>query len=139
MAAAAFTATGVSLRLTYDIEAAIGDRLAVMKGTAERQVKPPTGANVIPVGVMAGPGDPAEPKEARQEVVVFGDAVVTVGAAVTRGQRLKIAGTTGKVTPIGAEGAGAAVEVIGVALDSAAADGDLIGMFVNPYHTQAEA
>lgn len=102
------------------------DAVVVLDSVAK--VLLPGGANVAKFGGVAG------------HVAAIGEAVrlriagvvdVVAGAAVVPGDWLVIAGTTGKVTPAGTT-AGTVYNIIGVALEAAAADGDIIEMLIAP-------
>jgi hypothetical protein len=94
----------------------------VMAGTADDQVKLPTGAAVRTVGAAqeatAAAGDILP-------VVIAGECIGIAGAAITRGDRLKVM-ASGKWEP----GNAADVETGGVAMTTAAADGDEFVLFV---------
>ncbi len=100
----------------------------VMAGTGDDQVKTPTGAAVRCVGVLEE--DAKETKTG--SVVLFGPCVAIAGAAIARGDRVKVM-ATGKWEP----GNGADVETGGFALTHADADTDEFVMFVDPIHKRS--
>ncbi len=127
---------------TRDAEVAFTAGVAVVKGTADRQVKLPAAANEPAIGIAGLDGDPAGTGRDAQKnsppVILFGPADATAGAANAVGDFVKIGGADGRLIPIGGEGAGAVVEVVGKVIGKpAAADGDTCHILVNPYHATA--
>ena len=126
---------------TFEAEAAFGAELALIKGTSGRQVKLPAAANEQAVGISGLAGDPAgtgvDAQKKKPPVIVFGRARATAGAAIAIFERVKILDATGKLTPIGGEAGGSTVQVVGTAVQAAAADGDTFDMIVNPYEFTA--
>ena len=90
---------------------------AVMQGTAQDQVKAPTGANVRPAGIVvettAAAGDPVA-------VVRRGECIAIAGGVVAPGDYVEITGVNGRLTTTAVAGH----EVVGRAVSAAAADGD---------------
>lgn len=101
----------------------------VIAGTADDQVKAATPAAARCVGVVsettANAGDATN-------VVLFGETIAIAGAAIARGDRVKVM-DGGKWEP----GNAADVETGGVALSAAAADGDEFVMLVSPIHKRS--
>jgi len=108
---------------------AIAADLAVIQGTADDQVKLPGGVGVQGKGLVALAADAADKAI---PVIISGPAVGTAGAAITAGSFVKIAGASGKLIAVGGEFALTVIEVFGIALTSAAADGDKFDVLVAP-------
>ncbi len=96
----------------------------VIAGTADDQVKVPTGAAQRCVGVVDETVDAAGKTVA---VIVFGECIAKAGGVLTRGARVK-AETEGDFIA----GDAADVETVGYAVSAAAADGDEFVLFVQP-------
>lgn len=101
----------------------------VIKGTADDQVKVPTGVAQRPEGVVsetvANAGDAVV-------LVQFGECVAIAGGAVARGDRVKM-DANGKWVTSAAED----VESGGIARSTAAADGDEFVIFFTPAHKRS--
>jgi hypothetical protein len=108
--------------------------LAVIPGTSADQVKLPTAAGERAKGITALKADAAGKAI---PVVILGPAVGTAGAAINAGSFVKIAGATGKLQEVGGEAGGATVDVVGIALTAAAADGDKFDIAVVPFRYTA--
>ena len=120
----------VTLQRTFRAEGgALTRGYGVMAGTADDQVKLPTGAAVRTVGVVHEDASAAGKAVA---VVSFGECIGIAGAAILRGDRVKVM-ASGKWEP----GNAADVETGGYAVSAAAADGDEFVMFVQPIHKRA--
>ena len=111
---------------------AIGAGLAVMAGTAKDQVKLPTGAGVRAVGVTANKTSAADEPVG---VVSLGELVGIAGGAITRGDPVEVGGTDGRLTAA-APAAGVNADIVGFALETAAADGDEFLLHVAPGRIQ---
>lgn len=126
---------GGEIVLTQKAEGgAIAADLAVIQGTNDDQVKLPTAAGDRAKGITALQADAAGKAI---PVVLSGPAVGTAAAAVNPGRFVKVAGATGKLQEVGGEAAGTIVEVVGIALTSAAADGDKFDLVVVPFRYKA--
>ncbi|NIR34303.1 MAG: hypothetical protein GWO11_08280, partial [Desulfuromonadales bacterium] len=122
---------GGEIVLTQKAEGgAIGADLAVIQGTNADQVALPAAAGERAKGITALKADAAGKAI---PVVILGPAVATASAAVAAGSFVKIAGASGKLQAVGGEAAGTAVEVVGIALTSASADGDKFDLAVVPF------
>ncbi len=108
---------------------AIAADLAVIQGTAADQIKLPAAAGDRAKGITALAADAAGKAV---PVVLAGPAVGTAGAAITASSFVKVAGASGKLIAVGGEAASTVVEVAGIALTSAAADGDNFDLLVAP-------
>lgn len=105
---------GGEIVLTQKAEGgAINADLAVIQGTAADQVKLPTAAGQRAKGITALKADAAGKA---LPIVILGPAVGTAAAAIT---------------------AGATVDVVGIALTSAAASGDTFDLVVVPFRYTA--
>jgi hypothetical protein len=126
---------GGEIVLTQKAEGgAIDADLAVIQGTSADQVKLPATAGERAKGVsalMAAAAGKAIP------VVILGPAVGTAAAAINAGSFVKIAGASGKLQEVGGEAGGATVDVVGIALTAAAADGDKFDLAVVPFRYTA--
>ena len=123
-------AIGGEVVLTQKAEGgAIAADLAVIQGAAADQIKLPAALGDRAKGIT---GLAADAAGKAIPVILAGPAVGTAGAAVTAGGFVKVAGVTGKLTPVGGEAGGITVEVVGIALTSAAADGDKFDLLVAP-------
>lgn len=128
-------AIGGEIVLTQKAEGgAIGADLAVIQGTAADQVKLPAALGDRAKGVTALAAAAAGKS---LPVIILGPAVGTAAAAITAGSFVKVAGATGKLQAVGGETAGALVEVVGIALTSAAADGDKFDLVAVPFRYKA--
>lgn len=111
---------------------AIGAGLAVIAGTAAKQVQLPTAAGERAIGVTgsktAAVGEPIS-------VVEQGELVAIAGGAITRGDYVQVGGTNGRLT-VAAPAAGVNAQVVGMALEAAAADGDKFLLLVAPQRIQ---
>jgi len=126
---------GGEIVLTQKAEGgAINADLAVIQGASADQVKLPAAAGERAKGITALKADAAGKAV---PVVILGPAVGTAAAAVNAGSFVKIAGASGKLQEVGGETAGATVDVVGIALTSAAADGDKFDLAVVPFRYTA--
>ena len=121
-------AIGGEIALTQKAEGgAINADLAVIQGTSADQVKMPAAVGDRAKGITAlsaaaaGKGIP---------IIVMGPAVGTASAAIGAGKFVKVAGTSGKLQEVGGESAGTTIEVVGLSITSAAADGDKFDLIV---------
>ena len=126
---------GGEIALTQKAEGgAINADLAVIQGTSADQVKLPAAAGDRAKGISALKADAAGKA---LPVIIMGPAVATAAAAIAAGKFVKVAGATGKLQEVGGESAGATVEVVGIALTAAAADGDKFDLVVVPFRYTA--
>ncbi len=88
----------------------------------------PGGANAARFGGVCQEGA-AQGAPAR--ICRIGEVEVTAAAAFNAGEELMIAANTGKVQKIGAVAA-TVYNVVGIAVESAAADGDIVRMLIAP-------
>lgn len=109
-------------------EAAISPGRVVKFGTADGQVLQSTGATDSHIGIVDEVGQ--ADANGRVDVVLMGIVEAVAGAAITRGALLS-ADSSGRVITAAAS-AGSNVRVIGVALVSAGAAGDIINISVEP-------
>ena len=122
---------GGEIALTQKAEGgAIDADLAVIQGTSADQVKLPAAAGDRAKGITALKADAAGKAI---PVVILGPAVGTAAAAITAGSFVKVAGASGKLQAIGGEAGGTTVDVVGIALTSADADGDKFDLAVVPF------
>jgi len=122
---------GGEIVLTQKAEGgAINADLAVIQGTGADQVKLPAAAGDRAKGITALKADAAGKAI---PVVILGPAVGTAAAAITAGSFVKVAGASGKLQAIGGEAGGTTVDVVGIALTSATADGDKFDLAVVPF------
>ena len=98
----------------------------LMHGDNPGEAKAPTGANVVPAGVMTRDQDEIN-EEAPLRKAGFAECIAS--AAIARGAYVNIADTDGKVKTV-SEGAGTR-NILGVAETAAAADEDPITVFIN--------
>ena len=123
-------AIGGEIVLTQKAEGgAIAADLAVIQGTAADQVKAPAAAGDRAKGIT---GLAADAAGKAIPVILAGPAVGIAAAAITAATFVKVDGASGKLTPVGGEAASTVVEVVGIALTSAAADGDKFDLLVAP-------
>lgn len=101
----------------------------VMAGTAEDQVKLPTGAAVRCVGVVEETVDAAGKTVS---VVMQGECIAKAGGVIARGDRVKVEAEGDFIA-----GNAADVETVGYAVNAAAADGDEFVLFVQPIHKRS--
>lgn len=126
---------GGEIALTQKAEGgAIGADLAVIPGTAADQVKLPAAAGDRAKGITALAASAAGKAI---PVIIQGPAVGTAAAAVGAAKFVKVAGTSGKLQEVGGETGGTVVEVVGLSMTSAAADGDKFDLIVAPFHYKA--
>lgn len=116
------------LTKSFIAEAAVLPYRVVKFGTAAGQVVQAAAAADALVGVADNLGQ--DTAGSRVDVILEGIAEATAGAAITRGALLS-ADSSGRVITAAAS-AGANVRVIGVAMDSAAAAGEIIPINVAP-------
>ncbi len=122
---------GGEIVLTQKAEGgAINADLAIIQGTNADDVKLPTAAGQRAKGMTALRADAAGKAI---PIVILGPAVGTAAAAITAGSFVKIADATGKLQAVGGESAGTTIEVVGIALTSAAASGDTFDLVVVPF------
>lgn len=119
---------GIQLVRPYEADAALAAGLCVVAGAKVTSVKLPVAAGDRALGVMAfaasGAGVPAS-------VVEFGECKAVAAAAIARGDMVEVAGASGKVQT-SAPAAGTNRNIVGMALEAAAADGDEILLLVSP-------
>lgn len=103
---------------------AIGAGIAVMAGTAANQVKLPTGANVMPIGVTKY----AIAEGEFGDVILFGPCDVYVNATtdIAAGDPLTVDGADGNLSKSALTNG---LHVCAKALEAATSDGDLISCF----------
>ncbi len=107
---------------------AIGADLAVVKGTTDNDAKLPTAAGDRATGITALAVDAAGKAI---PVIIFGPAVGTASEAIAPGEPLEVADTAGKLRPA-APGAAVNANIVGIALTTAAGDGDKFDLLVVP-------
>lgn len=112
---------------TYTAIAAVAPYRLIKFGAADGEVQPATAATDETIGAST---DIASAVGERCDVVHHGEGLVTAGGAIGRG-KLFVAGAAGKAVQA-APAAGASVRTIGMALESATADGDIIRAFIFP-------
>lgn len=115
-----------SFKLGFKAEAAVTKYAAVIAGTAGDEVDMPGAANDEAVGITTE----AAAIGADVEVICHGPAKATASAAFARGALLAIAGTSGKLAPITLGTTTADARVVARALSAAAADGDIVSVWV---------
>ncbi|MGH9861985.1 MAG: hypothetical protein ACRD35_01030 [Candidatus Acidiferrales bacterium] len=124
-------AIGGEIALTQKAEGgAINADLAVIQGTGADQVKLPAALGDRAKGITALKADAAGKAI---PVIVMGPAVGTAAAAIAASKFVKVAGTSGKLQEVSGESAGTTIEVVGLSLTSAAADGDKFDLIVAPF------
>lgn len=113
------------LSLGYRAEgvSGIGAHLAVVAGTADDQVKLPGAANAA--GFVGFSLDAQATEGKHISVREAGTCIAIAAGAIDRGNLCKIAGTSGKITPIATTGA-TAQEVVCEALQTVTTDGDQV-------------
>lgn len=104
-----------------------------MLGATENQVTLPTSSGLASIGVVqdittVGDGSQAVP------VMVFGITKVVANSAITIGDRLRCVVTTGYVETMTGLVSTAQTNQVGVALQAASAQGDIISMLLTPYY-----
>ncbi len=107
---------------------AIGADLAVVKGATDNDAKLPAAAGDRATGITALAADAAGKS---MPVIIFGPAVGTASAAIAPGDPLEVAAASGKLRKA-APAAGVNANIVGIALTSAAADGDTFDLLVVP-------
>lgn len=105
----------------YEAEGAIGANLAVVEGTSDGQVTLPGGADV---GAFVGVSLAALADGEEGDIQTEGLAKATASAAISRGDKVSIAGTSGKFKTA-APATGANSHICGQAVSAASADGDI--------------
>jgi hypothetical protein len=125
--------SGAQYRYPYRAEAAVTGKRAVMAGTADGDVKMPTGANVYATGVAV---EDQSTVNAPVEVVLFGPTICIAAGTCTRDQPAQIAGTSGKVQNVAGVSSGALAKVVGRFLQDAVNDGDEVAVWVEPREYQ---
>lgn len=105
--------------------------VAVIAGAAANSVKLPTGANLQPLGITLQ----AVAAGGIVPVLQFGETKAIADAAFARGALLMINAATGQLAAIGAV-AGTNYYVVGMAIESAGAQGDDVTVFVNMSRAQ---
>lgn len=132
MAKTQFGVIGEATIRPYVGDAVLGAGVAVIAGAARNSVALPGGANVRALGITAAAtlnaGDPVG-------IVEYGEVTAIADAAIARGQWVMVNAATGQLAPIGAV-AGTNYEVVGLALEAAAAQGDEFLMLVLPSRAQ---
>jgi hypothetical protein len=117
----------------FKADEVMGAGLAVMAGAAVDSVKLATGQNAAAIGItnfaVDAIGRPAS-------VVLHGPVKAVANGVITRGDYVMADAATGKVGSIGAVG-GTNYNVVGRAMEAAAAQNDEILVFVNPTIIQA--
>lgn len=118
-----------------DDAAGVGQALCVVQGASDGSVKKPAAANAA--GFVGVTIEAQANQNKSVAVAIDGVVKVTAGGTITRGDRVKIHGTTGKVMTcealiVAAPGAASVQEVVGIALQSAVA-GDVFEMLIRPY------
>ena len=105
----------------------INKHLLVALGTGNQQVKLPGAAKANCLGVTDENDGVTVGKEVA--VIVSGVALMTASAAIAKGAEVEAAGTAGKIRT-----ATTATYVVGVALEAASADGDLVPVEIRKYY-----
>ncbi len=126
--------TGQNFTETYRGEGGAAGSLlsgtAVIHGTADDQAKAPAAANDPAIGILAK--DEEGGTDRLLEVITGGMVKAIAGAAVSVGDYLKVGGTNGRLIAV-VEAITTKEQVIARARSAAAADGDEIDAFVNPF------
>lgn len=117
---------------TYEAEAAAAIGIGLIPGTAANQVKLPTAANQFITGIAHTKGDPADPKYLQMTVAQQGQVLVLSAAAFSIGDLLKVAGTTGKLGPIGDE-VGGNVRAVARAIEAAGGANELVAANIEQF------
>jgi hypothetical protein len=121
---------------TIDDAAGVGQYLCVVRGAADGGCKKPGGANAAG---FCGITQEAQSKQNKGVAVrKLGISRAIASGAITQGDRVNIAGVSGKVqsceaTVTHAPGTAAVTEVIGVAETTSVNDGDTIYVFITPF------
>jgi hypothetical protein len=115
-----------------ETESTVSDGLAVVVGSADHKVALPAGADPTGgvVGLVHRPDGTTATSGAVVDVVSTGIYPAVASAAISRGAKVAIAGTTGKVKTA-APAAGTNSMILGTALEAAAADGDRISVLLS--------
>lgn len=130
--AQAMRQTKNTLFLRKKLDVAIGPYLVVVKGASLNSVALPGGADVNFMGVTAEDG---AINELRDVAIDGGIFPITASAAIAEGAEVSVAGVTGKIKT-SAPAAGVNSYVVGIAMEPAAADGDVIGVLLKRYIKQ---
>jgi hypothetical protein len=121
---------------TIDDSGGVGQFVAVVQGAAAGGCKKPTGANA---GQFLGFTQEAQATQNKGvSVRKLGISWAIAGSAITAGDYVRIAGTTGKVESaqtdaIAAPGTAKVNYVIGTAETAASTDGDIIQVLIGPF------
>ena len=120
---------------TYKAHEALAIHRAVVQATDDGEVKYPGAANVAG---FVGFSDDAAAADKNVTVQESGECFAVAAGVIAAGDRCAIAGTTGKIvsceaTIIAAPGTPSNNEVVCVARQTAAADGDVVRVRINPF------
>lgn len=114
---------------SFQADGAITRGYAVMAGAAATTVKAADANDAKCIGIA---DEAAAAAGNTVGVVMHGEVIAIAGAAIARGDRVKVL-NGGKLTP----GNAADVETVGYAVSLAAADGDEFVLFVLPSHKRS--
>jgi hypothetical protein len=134
---------GLIKALKIEDAAGVGQYFAVVQGANDGGCKKPTGANVAGFLGITHVSQPNQNKAV--SVTLDGIERATVSGAVARGDRLNIAGATGKLQSCEAaitaapSGAAANYNVVGEAMAAATTDGDIIPVRIRPFLVKVAA
>lgn len=120
----------------FESESTLTDGLVVVQGAADNKVKLPGGADpASALGVVKREDGSSAASGDTVDIINSGIYPLVASAAITRGDKLAVAGASGKVKTA-APAAGANTFVLGIALESAAADGERVAALLCPHLMQ---
>lgn len=128
MAKSAFGRVQGGILRSYVADVALVAGVAVIAGVAANSVKLPTAANQRALGITAAAcaaGDPVD-------VLIQGEIIAIADAAITRGDYVKINAVTGQLASLTLADGTTYQHVVGIALETAAAQGDEILVYAQP-------
>lgn len=117
-------------------QSTLTDGLCTVVGSADNTCALPAGADPVTfLGVVKREDGTSAASGDMVDLIVSGIYPLVASAAISRGDKLAIAGTSGKVKTC-AIGAGANSFVIGIAIEAAAADGERVSAMLCPHLMQ---
>lgn len=120
----------------FESQSTLTDGLCVVVGSADNKCALPAGADPVTfLGVVKREDGSSAASGDTVDLITSGIYPLVASAAISRGDKLAIAGASGKVKT-SAIAAGSNTFIVGIALEAAAADGERVAAMLMPHLMQ---